>query len=138
MLLESDSLSNIYGMTARDRHDLPDQPTARRNLPVAGNSMRRTAADQPISGGFVIDSREAGRGDVFWALGGQQTHGVRFVADAFARGAAGVVTDQPLDKMAVDVPGDKFAIVVHDAVEALGPRGCSGARAYFVKLAWSP
>jgi UDP-N-acetylmuramoyl-tripeptide--D-alanyl-D-alanine ligase len=74
------------------------------------------AADEPLSGGFVIDSREAGRGDVFWALGGHHAHGVQFVAEAFARGAAGVVTDQ----LPAEVPADKFAIVVHDAVEALG------------------
>jgi UDP-N-acetylmuramoyl-tripeptide--D-alanyl-D-alanine ligase len=78
------------------------------------------AADEPLSGAFVIDSREAGRGDVFWALGGARTHGVKFVAEAFARGAAGVVADQLPGHASIEVPSDKFAIIVNDAVEALG------------------
>lgn len=73
------------------------------------------AADEPVTGAFVIDSREAGRGDVFWALEGRHQHGAQFLADAFARGAAGVVTDQAPSEL----PADKFAIIVPDAVEAL-------------------
>ncbi|HEX4148236.1 MAG TPA: UDP-N-acetylmuramoyl-tripeptide--D-alanyl-D-alanine ligase, partial [Pirellulales bacterium] len=74
------------------------------------------AADEPVAGGFVIDSREAGRGDVFWALEGEHTHGAKFLAEAFARGAVGAVSEQ----VPTDVPADKFVIVVPDAVVALG------------------
>jgi UDP-N-acetylmuramoyl-tripeptide--D-alanyl-D-alanine ligase len=44
----------------------------------------------------VIDSRQAGRGDLFVALPGERTDGHRFVADAIDRGARGVlVRDLP-------------------------------------------
>jgi UDP-N-acetylmuramoyl-tripeptide--D-alanyl-D-alanine ligase len=47
--------------------------------------------------GFVADSRRAGRGDVFFALPGEKADGHAFVADAFARGAAGaIVSDRSL------------------------------------------
>lgn len=71
-------------------------------------------ADEPMLGGFVIDSREVAPGDVFWALGGRQVHGADFAEEAFARGAAGVVSDQQ-----VTAPPARFAILVPDAVEAL-------------------
>ena len=40
------------------------------------------------------DSRLVQPGEVFVALPGAKVHGARFIADALARGAAHVVTDQ--------------------------------------------
>ena len=45
---------------------------------------------------FVIDSREAGPGDVFVALKGEQTDGHLYVAEAFKRGAIAAIVEQDL------------------------------------------
>jgi UDP-N-acetylmuramoyl-tripeptide--D-alanyl-D-alanine ligase len=60
------------------------------------------------------DSREVQPGGLFFALKGAATDGRRFVADAVARGAAGVVVESP-----VDDAGGAEVIVVPDAWRAL-------------------
>lgn len=55
---------------------------------VAGDA--RTAIS-----GIAIDSRRVEPGDLFVALQGEKTDGMRFVADALARGAAAVLSDRP-------------------------------------------
>ena len=45
--------------------------------------------------GISHDSRRVERGEVFAALPGRRVHGVEFVADAVAHGAAAVLTDRP-------------------------------------------
>ncbi|UAK24938.1 UDP-N-acetylmuramoyl-tripeptide--D-alanyl-D-alanine ligase [Sphingomonas nostoxanthinifaciens] len=47
--------------------------------------------------GVAFDSREVGPGDLFVALKGDATDGHRFVAQAFAQGAAGAIVSQPVD-----------------------------------------
>ncbi|MFM9828970.1 MAG: UDP-N-acetylmuramoyl-tripeptide--D-alanyl-D-alanine ligase, partial [Sphingomonas sp.] len=64
--------------------------------------------------GVAFDSREVGQGDVFIALAGEQTDGHRFLAQAFAQGAAGALVSQPIDQPHVLV-GDTAA-----ALDALG------------------
>ncbi|MFD1952357.1 UDP-N-acetylmuramoyl-tripeptide--D-alanyl-D-alanine ligase [Sphingomonas arantia] len=54
------------------------------------------------SGAFVVlgvafDSREVGPGDLFLALKGEQADGHRFVAQAFAQGAAGAVVSEAVE-----------------------------------------
>lgn len=73
--------------------------------------------------GVAFDSREVGAGDLFVALAGEETDGHRFVAQAFAQGAAGAVVSQPCDGPHVRV-ADSFA-----ALQALGAaaRGRAGA-----------
>ena len=44
-----------------------------------------------------IDSRDVLPGDLFFALKGETTDGHRFVEGAFAKGAAAVVVDRPVD-----------------------------------------
>ncbi|WP_439496549.1 UDP-N-acetylmuramoyl-L-alanyl-D-glutamate--2,6-diaminopimelate ligase [Bosea sp. (in: a-proteobacteria)] len=51
-------------------------------------------AARPVSG-VAADSRKVGEGDVFVALAGAKADGARFVADAVARGAVAIVSDQP-------------------------------------------
>ena len=46
--------------------------------------------------GVAFDSREVGPGDLFIALQGETTDGHRFVDQAFAQGAAGVLVSQPV------------------------------------------
>ncbi|MBV8688312.1 MAG: UDP-N-acetylmuramoyl-tripeptide--D-alanyl-D-alanine ligase [Alphaproteobacteria bacterium] len=47
--------------------------------------------------GVTFDSREVGAGDLFIALKGESTDGHRFVAGAFAAGAAGALTGEAVD-----------------------------------------
>ena len=47
--------------------------------------------------GVEIDSRDVREGDLFFALKGETTDGHRFVEAAFAKGAAAVVVDRPVD-----------------------------------------
>jgi UDP-N-acetylmuramoyl-tripeptide--D-alanyl-D-alanine ligase len=47
--------------------------------------------------GVAFDSREVGRADLFVALKGEATDGRRFVAQAFAQGAAGAIVSEPVD-----------------------------------------
>jgi UDP-N-acetylmuramoyl-tripeptide--D-alanyl-D-alanine ligase len=64
--------------------------------------------------GVAFDSREVTDGDLFVAMKGESTDGYAFVGKAFAQGAAGAITGQPVDHPHV---------LVHDtaaALEALG------------------
>ena len=47
--------------------------------------------------GIEIDSRDVIPGDLFFALKGEAMDGHRFVPMAFAKGAAAVVVDRPVD-----------------------------------------
>ena len=75
------------------------------------------ASEQPV-GRMGIDTRELSAGEVFWALRGPRRDGAAFVADAFARGAAGVVVAAD-----VEVPEDRWAIRVDDTQDALWRAG---------------
>lgn len=59
---------------------------------------------QPIRR-FVIDSREAGPGDLFVAFSGEKTDGHFYVSEAFARGAVAALVerDVPIDAQHVDL-----------------------------------
>jgi len=54
------------------------------------------ASDHFDVSGVAFDSREVGQGDLFIALQGETTDGHRFVDQAFAQGAAGVIVSQPV------------------------------------------
>jgi UDP-N-acetylmuramoyl-tripeptide--D-alanyl-D-alanine ligase len=74
--------------------DLIEGLTARRAGDVA-QAIRR----------FVIDSREAGPGDVFVAFRGEQTDGHFYVSDAFGRGAVAAIVEQavPIEALLLDL-----------------------------------
>ncbi|MCH8026411.1 MAG: hypothetical protein IH866_06405, partial [Chloroflexi bacterium] len=63
----------------------------------------------------VIDSRQAGRGDLFVALPGERTDGHEFVLAAVAAGARGVLVRKAPD----DLPDGIAAFVVGDTLAAL-------------------
>src|SRR5205823_416917 len=65
----------------------------------------------PAFTGLTTDSRSAGPGVLFVAVRGSRSDGHRFVADAVARGAAGLVVERP-----VEAPAPQ--IVVHDGRRA--------------------
>jgi UDP-N-acetylmuramoyl-tripeptide--D-alanyl-D-alanine ligase len=72
---------------------------------IEGLAGRRPVdAAQPIRR-FVVDSREAGPGDVFVALRGEQTDGHFYVSDAFGRGAVAAIVEQdvPLEALRLDL-----------------------------------
>ena len=71
----------------------------------------------------VIDSRQAGRGDLFVALPGRRRDGHEFVPDAVARGARGVLVRQASEAL----PAGVAVFVVPDALAAL-QRLASGRR----------
>src|SRR5512142_1556224 len=54
---------------------------------------------------FVIDSREAGPGDVFVAFRGEKTDGHFYVSDAFGRGAVAAIVEQevPIEALIFDL-----------------------------------
>jgi len=85
---------------------------------IAGN--RRFVADASCSSAaeiarVVIDSREIRGGDVFWALKGNHHDGSDFVADAFRRGAAGVVCR----RQSFTPPPGRWALLVENSLAAL-------------------
>ena len=60
-------------------------------------AVRGVAVGQFQVSGVEIDSRDVMPGDLFFALKGEAMDGHKFVAAAFARGAAAVVVDRPVD-----------------------------------------
>lgn len=83
---------------------------------VAGRLVRAADVDptMPVEGRHVIDSRSVAAGDVFWALRGAHADGADFAADAFRRGAAGVIASRWLP------PSEGgWAIQVDDPQQAL-------------------
>ncbi|HET8622538.1 MAG TPA: UDP-N-acetylmuramoyl-L-alanyl-D-glutamate--2,6-diaminopimelate ligase [Gemmatimonadales bacterium] len=77
----------------------------RADLLVSASGAPRTVS------GITTDSRTAGPGSVYVAVRGSQADGHRFVADALARGAAGVVVESPQ-------AGDMPQLVVRDGRRA--------------------
>ncbi|MDO6413491.1 UDP-N-acetylmuramoyl-tripeptide--D-alanyl-D-alanine ligase [Sphingomonas sp. BIUV-7] len=63
---------------------------------IAAATGGSASADFAVSG-VAFDSREVGPGDLFVALKGETTDGHRFVAQAFAQGAAGVLASDPVE-----------------------------------------
>ncbi|MEP9403298.1 UDP-N-acetylmuramoyl-tripeptide--D-alanyl-D-alanine ligase [Sphingomonas sp. VNH70] len=63
---------------------------------IAAATGGTASADFAVTG-IAFDSREVGPGDLFVALSGEATDGHRFVAQAFAQGAAGALVSQPVD-----------------------------------------
>ncbi|HKT84623.1 MAG TPA: UDP-N-acetylmuramoyl-tripeptide--D-alanyl-D-alanine ligase [Novosphingobium sp.] len=79
-------------------------------------AVKGTASADFTVSGVEIDSRDVQPGDLFFALKGETTDGHRFVETAFAKGAAAVVVDRP-----VDGPH----ILVSDTTEALERLGAA-------------
>jgi UDP-N-acetylmuramoyl-tripeptide--D-alanyl-D-alanine ligase len=76
----------------------------------------RVISGDPLASweGAAIDSRKVSGGELFFAFAGAHTDGHRFVGDAFARGAAAALVQQP-----VDAPSGGAVIEVEDTFKAL-------------------
>jgi UDP-N-acetylmuramoyl-tripeptide--D-alanyl-D-alanine ligase len=79
--------------------------------------------------GVTFDSRAVAKGDLFFALKGETSDGHRFVADAFARGAAAAVVSQ-----AVEGPHGPL-VRVADTMRALVTLGQAGRRRSTARVA---
>jgi len=80
-------------------------------------------------GRAVIDSRQAGPGDLFFALRGQRHDGHDFVSSALAAGATGAVVERPLD-----VPGESALFQVSDSLVALQRLGAYWRRRHNIRV----
>jgi UDP-N-acetylmuramoyl-tripeptide--D-alanyl-D-alanine ligase len=80
---------------------------------IAAATGGAASTDFAVSG-VAFDSREVGAGDLFVAMKGEATDGLRFVDQAFAQGAAGALVAEPVAGPHVLV-ADAFA-----GLEALG------------------
>ena len=67
------------------------------NAVEIARAVRGVAVGQFQVSGVEIDSRDVIPGDLFFALKGEAMDGHKFVPMAFARGAAAVVVDRPVD-----------------------------------------
>ncbi len=67
-----------------------------REILPAGAEIAAGHADVE-AGGVTADSRTAKRGDVFVAIAGGKTDGLRFVKDALAAGAVAIIAERPPD-----------------------------------------
>jgi len=84
-------------------------------------ALSPVAAVAPFAAnGVTFDSRAVGKGDLFFALGGETTDGHGFVVDALARGAAAAVVSR-------DVEGTRGTLIrVPDTMKALVDLGRAG------------
>ncbi|HWI87533.1 MAG TPA: UDP-N-acetylmuramoyl-tripeptide--D-alanyl-D-alanine ligase [Sphingomonas sp.] len=94
-------------------------------------ATRGTASDHFDVSGVAFDSREVGPGDLFVALKGEATDGHRFLAQAFAQGAAGAIVSQPIDGPHIIVPNTASAL------DALGVAGRQRTQAKVVGVTGS-
>jgi UDP-N-acetylmuramoyl-L-alanyl-D-glutamate--2,6-diaminopimelate ligase len=73
-------------------------------------------AEVPANGARVVemtlDSREVRSGSLFLALAGGRAHGLKFAADAAARGASAVLWEPAADAVPPALPGQVFAAPV--------------------------
>jgi UDP-N-acetylmuramoyl-tripeptide--D-alanyl-D-alanine ligase len=96
--------------------ELEENPSALWDAVSIARAVKGTANAEFTVSGVEIDSRDVQPGDLFFALKGESTDGHRFVEMAFAKGAAAVVVDRP-----VDGPH----ILVKDTTEALEKLGAA-------------
>ena len=88
--------------------------TAREMADAFGGVLGYGAEDRPLPT-VSIDTRTLAPGDLFVAIRGPRFDGHAFVAQAIARGAAGVVVSDPAAVTATDLP----VIVVEDTLHGL-------------------
>lgn len=69
--------------------------------------------------GFSIDSRTIQPGEVFIAIRGERTDGHHYLADALAKGAAGVIVEDPASIAGISLDEGVWAIRVTDTLNAL-------------------
>lgn len=97
--------------------ELPEEnPSALWDAASIARAVQGTTSAEFTVSGVEIDSRDVQPGDLFFALKGETMDGHRFVEMAFAKGAAAVVVDRPVDGPHV---------LVRDTTEALERLGAA-------------
>ena len=88
--------------------------------PITASEVLKACGGEVLSGdlgtkitGVSTDTRTLKPGDLFFALTGESSDGHKFLADAFARGASGVVVSRKVET-------NRLAIRVGDTLTALG------------------
>jgi UDP-N-acetylmuramoyl-tripeptide--D-alanyl-D-alanine ligase len=112
---------------SRGRADPPTLSATEVARLTGGRLLR--PSDRPIRGG-AVDSRLVAPGNLFVALPGERTDGHRFLADAAAAGAAGLVVSRMPDAGVLDGIGDVAVVLVRDGLAAL-QAVAAGWRAHF-------
>ncbi|ADG74489.1 UDP-N-acetylmuramyl-tripeptide synthetase [Cellulomonas flavigena DSM 20109] len=99
----------------------PERPPVRRVEDLAAD-LDLVTVGAPAAGltftGVTMSSTDVEPGDLFVAVPGLKVHGARFAADAVARGAVAVLTD---DDGVAAVPPDVPVLVAHDPRSLAGP-----------------
>jgi UDP-N-acetylmuramoyl-tripeptide--D-alanyl-D-alanine ligase len=99
--------------------DVPEPAFSATELARVTRGRLLRASTRPIRGA-AVDSRLVRPGSVFVALRGERTDGHRFVADAVAAGAAGLIVSRPADgASAYEDLGDVTVVQVVDPLAAL-------------------
>lgn len=93
----------------------PEEPSDEQGLALwdavaIARAVRGVAFGEFQVSGVEIDSRDVVPGDLFFALKGESMDGYRFVPMAFARGAAAVVVDRPVEGPHVLVDDTSIAL----------------------------
>lgn len=114
----------------------PADPADELSLPLwdaisVARAARGNANGEFQLSGVEIDSRDVVEGDLFFALQGETTDGHRFVESAFAKGAAAVVVDRPVNGPHILVSDTSRAL------ELLGKAARSRAEAVIIGVTGS-
>lgn len=93
------------------------------NSTSIARAVKGVASEDFTVSGVEIDSRDVQPGDLFFALKGEAMDGHRFVEMAFAKGAAAVVVDRPVDGPHILVADTMDALEKLGAAARLRARG---------------
>ncbi len=104
--------------TVRPLANRPSQVPQRTLVDVAEQLPNATLRGEAIVTGIALNTGVVMPGDLFVAAPGATTHGARFVPEALAAGAVGVLTDQAGADL---LPTDVARIVVPEPRAILGP-----------------
>ena len=89
---------------------------------LLGNLIKSVSKDhQKISvGGISFDSRKVEKGDIFFAIKGNQTSGIKFINDAILKGASAIISSKKVKYKNRQIP----LILVKDVRRSLS-EACS-------------
>ena len=100
-----------------------ENPQALWDAQSVARAVKGTASAEFLVSGVEIDSRDVQPGDLFFALKGESMDGHRFVDMAFAKGAAAVVVDRPVEGPHILVKDTMDALVRLGAASRARSRG---------------
>lgn len=106
---------------------------------LSGGTLRTVELGDRTFAGVSIDTRTLRPGELFFAIRGERTDGHKYLEQAVAKGAAGVVVENRHSDLAI--PGENIAVITvedcHDAMIALASRYRERVDAKFVGITGS-